>query len=318
MKKFLLTTILSTLCITLFATDFPAKSKVIEDVVYKEVEGKKLLAELYLPDTTGTEPCPVVVFFHGGSWQHGNRKELMSCEWERQMLATILREGVAVVSVEYRLISATTPAPLYPAPLADCKDAVRWTRSVAERYGFDTNHIFSAGASAGAHLALLTSYTPDDFAQGDPKLARYSAATEKCIDIYGPANLRQQLYAGLPGFAVTLAKCFFSKNMINQRYLLLRGFTGYAKGHRRTRSQKTRQLSATEYAATAVPTLLLHGNTDGLVPHKQSTRLIKRLKKHRKPYELYTLEGLNHGFPHITQAQTDSLCQRVARFIKSE
>ena len=90
-------------------------------------------------------PLPVIVNFHGGGWVYGD-KELYQFYCMR-----LAQSGFAVVNFTYRL----APRYKFPSPLQDMNSVMEFIFENAEKFGFDTHHIFFAGDSAGAHLASL-------------------------------------------------------------------------------------------------------------------------------------------------------------------
>ncbi|GAC17936.1 alpha/beta hydrolase [Paraglaciecola arctica] len=106
-------------------------------------------ARLYLPAVETDTPLPVVMFLHGGGWSLGN----LDCY---QALVASLCElsGMAFISLEYRL----APEHKYPAGLNDACSGLSWLFQHAQSLNLDSNHIVLMGDSAGANLALSTSY----------------------------------------------------------------------------------------------------------------------------------------------------------------
>jgi acetyl esterase/lipase len=88
---------------------------------------------------------PVVVFFHGGSWQSGTRKDY------RFVAQSLAKQGVLVIVPDYR----TSPQVAFPAFVEDAARAVAWTKLHAADYGGDPSRIFLVGHSAGAHIAAM-------------------------------------------------------------------------------------------------------------------------------------------------------------------
>ena len=139
-----------------------------KDIVYKEIDGRSLKLDIYLPPT-GILPetrCPVVIYIHGGSWITGS-KEAFVIPYMDEVLCSVLDEGYAVVSIEYLLADTLGKTPSFPEAVIDCKDAVRWVRAHASEYGLDSARIGLWGSSAGAHLSLLCAYTHDTLNMGD-------------------------------------------------------------------------------------------------------------------------------------------------------
>ncbi len=100
---------------------------------------------------------PIVVFFYGGSWQNGQRRDY------RFVGEALASRGFVVVIPDYR----TYPATIFPGFIDDAAMAVRWARDHAAAYGADPSSLFLMGHSAGAHMAALLA-TDDQYlsAQG--------------------------------------------------------------------------------------------------------------------------------------------------------
>jgi acetyl esterase/lipase len=94
-------------------------------------------------------PRGVVLDMHGGGWVVG------SAGLNDHLNADLaLETGLAVVSVDYRLLSEPRGVLMQHA-LSDCMAAGRWLAENA-RARFGTDRLFLSGQSAGAHLAALT------------------------------------------------------------------------------------------------------------------------------------------------------------------
>ncbi len=137
-----------------------------------------LSIDLHLPEPMPKESPPLFVFIHGGSWTSGTKRD------EPVWLVTKL--GFAAASIDYRLTNVAA----FPAPVKDCKAAIRFLRSRAWEYGYDPDRIGVLGNSAGGHLALMLGLTPDDPEldqdAGDPNV---SSAVQAVCSMAGPADL---------------------------------------------------------------------------------------------------------------------------------
>lgn len=97
--------------------------------------------DVYAPN--GAKSLPVIVFFYGGSWQHGSRKQY------RFVGAALAEAGYVVVLPDYRLY----PEVRFPEFNADAARAVVWAHQHAAEIGGDATKLFIMGHSAGAHIA---------------------------------------------------------------------------------------------------------------------------------------------------------------------
>ena len=87
----------------------------------------------------------IVIFFHGGYWQYGNKDEY------RFVGQALSSKGFIAVLPNYRLYPQVT----FPAYVEDGALAVRWAYDNALRMGGDPQHIYLMGHSAGAQIAAL-------------------------------------------------------------------------------------------------------------------------------------------------------------------
>ena len=150
------------------------------DVVYGEVDGQKLLVDIYHPGDSATRTRPALVLVHGGAWAAGSRHDF------KDMAVELAKEGYVVFSIEYRLVTEKTNR--WPAQLDDSQRAVRWVRAHAAQYHLDPQHLGVIGGSAGGHLVACLG-TMDTHDNSDPELAAYSSRAQVVVDMNGPTNL---------------------------------------------------------------------------------------------------------------------------------
>jgi len=106
----------------------------------------------------GDGPRPLLFFIHGGGWQGGNRDSVGG------LLNEMLKNGVSVVSVEYRFIQeaiADGVTPPVKAPLHDAARALQFVRSKAGEWNIDKTRIAASGGSAGACSSLWLNFHDD-------------------------------------------------------------------------------------------------------------------------------------------------------------
>lgn len=113
--------------------------------IQKNIPGKggAIRLSIFKPDTIRA----VVLDIHGGAWILGTPENDAAMNDEMARLCK-----VAVVSIDYRL----APEFPFPACIEDCKAVAHWLiNNMTKEFG--TDKLFISGASAGAHLAALTS-----------------------------------------------------------------------------------------------------------------------------------------------------------------
>src|SRR4051812_39623922 len=124
--------------------EVPGDAKVMRDLAYVENGSKAQRLDLYVPaEAKGA----LLVWIHGGGWVGGTKSNPPGLG--------MLKEGVAVASVEYRFSNEA----IFPAQIEDCKAAIRWLRAHAKEYGYRGDKVAAWGASAGGHLVALLAVT---------------------------------------------------------------------------------------------------------------------------------------------------------------
>ncbi len=115
----------------------------------------------------GTQPRPLLIYIHGGSWT-GNDKTQVS---KYVKVADWLAKGVSVASIDYRY---STDA-ILPAPVYDAARAVQFLRSQAQVLNIDPSHV-ALGTSAGGCSTLWLLFHDDlaDPLSSDPVLRESS------------------------------------------------------------------------------------------------------------------------------------------------
>ena len=143
MKKtrFLIATAALLIC---FATNTMAQYKQVNDIPYTPLSAddyskERCKLDVYYPENA--KAAPVVVWFHGGGLEGGN-KEIPN---------ELKRSGYVVVGVGYRLL----PKAKIDQCIDDAAAAVAWVFKHAAEYNGDTKRIYVSGHSAGGYLTDL-------------------------------------------------------------------------------------------------------------------------------------------------------------------
>lgn len=111
-----------------------------DDIRYGEDADCQVL-DVYRPKEKEGEALPVIISIHGGGWVYGDKERYQF------YCMSLAQRGFAVVNFTYRL----APEYKFPASQEDTNLVVTWVLAHAEEYGFDTEHVFMVGDSAGAH-----------------------------------------------------------------------------------------------------------------------------------------------------------------------
>jgi arylformamidase len=124
--------------------------------------------------------APVIIFFHGGSWQRGQKSAV------GQKPLGFVPMGYVVVSATYRFRPEVTVAEM----ATDVARAVAWVKGNISQYGGDPTRVFLMGHSAGAHLVSLVGTNGSYLNSVGLKLADLDGVIS--LDT-GPYNVGKQL-----------------------------------------------------------------------------------------------------------------------------
>jgi len=269
----------------MLATMTTKATRIIEDLVYAEVDGHTLALDLLLP--AGPVRGPLVCYIHGGGWQQGSKA---NCRAD-----FLVERGFAMASIAYRFSHHA----VFPAQIHDCKAAIRWLRAHAGEYDLDADTIVAAGGSAGATLAVLLGVSADHAElEGDLGDATdRSSAVQGVVNWFGPMDfpLRGRTNPQRHG------------PPDGPSWKLLGGELG---------GELERLASPVSHVDDRSPPLLtLHGLADQAVLPIQATRVTEAYAEHRRPCELHLEPGAVHGdqalfegrFPDLVEAFLDRI-----------
>ena len=238
-----------------------------KDIVYAEVNGRKLLLDLYMP-ASNTNPY-LIVWIHGGAWHSGSKDSPPT---------SFAESGYALASVDYRLSVEAK----FPAQMHDIKAAIRYLRANASKFGYRPDKIVIAGSSAGAHLAVLAGVTSND-PELEGTLGQYtttSSTVQAILDYFGPSNfttiLKQSTPHGVsvrgPAMALLLGKTVDNAHEMAQM------------------ASPVLQIDAND-----PPLLIFHGDQDIQVPINQSHELVGAYKSHNLKVQMEVVYGAGHS-----------------------
>lgn len=236
--------------------------RTISDVEFSRVGDRALLMDLHLPKTAPTgATLPVVLFVHGGGWRQGARAN--------PPLAPTAH-GYAVASIDYRL---STEAP-WPAQIEDCRNAVRFVKKHADRFGLDADRVLAWGKSAGGHLVAMLAVLAG-VEKGDD-----SWHVRAVADYCGPSDLTRLMNPDLRARFTALHE-------------VIEILLGGALEHRLDLARHASPL--THVSARTVPTFIAHGALDNIVPVEDSQLLYEALRRAGADTELHVMPDAPHA-----------------------
>lgn len=175
--------------------------------------------------------------------------------------AALAERGLAAACIEFR----GSGEAIFPAAIEDMKAAVGWLKANANRYCLNPDAIGAIGGSSGAHLAAYLALTDNG--------KRSVAAV---VGLATPANLE------------------------------LRPETEYIERFLGTSYQSNPDLwksasPISHVSAASPPLLLIHSESDKVVPFEDSLELAERYGKAGAPIELVLIPNAPHDFWNYKQ-----------------
>jgi len=250
-------------------------------VVYRTVPGWVGKLDLYLPTDSG--PHALLIYFHGGGWEHGSKEMIVPT------VLPYLEMGFAVANVEYRL---TREAPA-PAAVEDARCAVRWLVQHADHYHLDTARIVLSGGSAGAHLALMAGMLRESDGLDGACASGPEPHIAAILDRFGITDV-QELIAGP-------RRQHWAAEWI---------------GVRPDADALARRLSPMTYVRAGLPPIVIvHGDADRSVPYSQSVRLHEALDRVGVPNLLITVPGGGHANHNFSDAEMIRIQRETEAFL---
>lgn len=280
----------------------PAKSavKVERSIPYREIDGVRLVLDVYRPRKLPREnapPRPSILYIHGGGWVLGTRRQ------SPFMMFELAAAGYVVFAISYRL----APRCPLPAAIEDCKAAVAWIRNHAAAYGA-TKDAVVIGGSAGAHLAAMVALSPED-KSFQPGFEAADTRVRGAVLLYGfydfVSRLESQDMATASALAhnPTLAlKWYFESVVFSARF------------HERPDLFRSAAPFA-HVSADAPPMLFIHGMNDSLVPISDSRRLHAELVQAGAESHLCEVPLAQHAFEIVPSPLHQRTMRIILRFL---
>ncbi len=236
--------------------------------------GHKL--DLYIP-AGATRPLPLIIWTAGSAWRRDTGKDRAEI-----VAAQLNPAGYAVAGVSIRSSSQVK----FPGQLHDIKAAIRWLRTNAAKYNFDPNHIAITGDSSGGWTASMAAVTGDaPEMEGSVGITGVSSRVQAAVAFYPPTNFMTM-------DAWALRKCD-PQGCHDGEHSPESDLVGCAI---QICPEKVKAASPMTYITPSdPPIMILHGNSDQLVPHNQGEQFYMALNKACKDAIFISLPKAPHG-----------------------
>jgi len=244
--------------------NLPAGVKAMMDLDYSGHGRTSQKLDLFIPTTT--KPLPLIIWVHGGGWQHPGKSPCSALQF--------ISRGYVVASINYRL----TDEAIWPAQINDCKGAIRYLRAHAQDYHIDPDRVGVWGSSAGGHLVAMLGVSGGvKELEGDVGgNLQYSSRVQAVCDWFGPTDLSQFT---APHGPLTLVVSKLLGGPIEKNEALCRSAS-----------------PITYVNSEAPPFLIMHGSIDAMVPVGQSESLRDALQKAGVEVSFSLTPNKGHGY----------------------
>ena len=277
--------------VTSIGSAIPSKQVVYKDVAYGT--HTRQVMDVCFPSEY-KETMSVVLFVHGGGWSSGDKGSFTS---KAKSFSSKL--NCIGVTMNYRYISE----PVHCTDLLkDIDSALAKDKSMAETRNIKCNKVMLVGYSAGAHLSMLYAYAKKNSAPIKPAaVVSYSGPTDISSKAfveksnYANASTMRMLVSNLVGVKIT------KENFDSNKKFLLK-------------------FSPVTYAsAGSVPTLIIQGKLDNIVPVADVRAFVSKLKANGVTYRYFELPDSGHDLgnnPVLIEESTEVLMEYANKYLK--
>ena len=191
-----------------------------------------------------------------------------------------------------------SPRATFPDHVVDVKRAIAWVRENAGEYGADPGFVCITGGSAGGHLCALAALTADD-PELQPGFEDADTSVAAAVPFYGVYDLTDPETIYYP----ELRQWVLERNVFKTRFA--------------DEPERFRAASPTHRVrADAPPFLVIHGESDTLVPVADARRFVAELRRASESPVLYAeLAGAEHAFDIVPSVRTARVVETIERFL---
>jgi acetyl esterase/lipase len=259
----------------------PLTYKQQKDAVFGEADGVGLPMDIFQP--IGKRNGLALIDVVSGAW-FTDRGKIRDHE-QAQFFQTFCGRGYTVFAIRPGSRSRFSA----PEMVQNLRKGIHWVRDHAIDYGIDPDHMAICGASAGGHLACLAMVTPD-VAKDGKVIQPFSAA----LIFFPPTDFLEW-----GGYSIDYSKDNEWGHLV-QSLALSREERLKQPLSKKDLAERVRRISPARLVNGKLPPfLIIHGDTDPLVPMQQSQVFVKALQAAGTDVQLIVKPGGGHPWPTI-------------------
>src|SRR6201996_5135502 len=251
-------------------------------------DGRDHLLDIWRhPAVKEGERAPVLVQIPGGAWVvNGKRPQAYP------LMGRMAELGWVCVSIDY----CKSPRNAWPGHIVDVKRALAWVRDNIADYGGDPDFIAVTGGSAGGHLASLVALTAND-PRFQPGFEDADTTVQAAAPYYGVYDLTDP--AKMHDMMMQFLELFVMKEQYADNPELFEMASPISHVHR-----------------DAPPFLVLHGESDSVIPSVQARSFVDTLREAGAPTVGYAeLPNAHHAFDLFATVRSRLAADAVAEFL---
>ena len=232
--------------------------------------------------------APVVLQIPGGGWVMGGKTGQAY-----PLLSHLAERGWVCVAMNYRL----GPRSVWPAQIADVKQAIAWIKSHIGRHGGDPSFVAVTGGSAGGHLSALAALTPgvEEF---QPGFEDRDTTVQAAVPFYGIYDFVDDDGLGVPELRRHLERSVLKTDLTDDRPRWEQASPAYQIGPQ------------------APPFFVVHGANDVIATAAQARRFAEDLGQQSSHPVVYAeLPYAQHSFDIGRSVRADHTVRAVERFL---
>ena len=252
------------------------------DLNYASYDETNLLMHLLLPQNELTDkPIPIIIYVPGSAWFKQNLGGSIPL-----IMKFVEQSGYAAAIVGYRPSTVAKS----PAQLMDIKSSIRYLRANADAYNIDPDRVAIWGTSSGGHIASLVGLTEGIERFETKDNGEESSSVKAVINFFGPTD-----FLRMDDFPSAIAH----NEASSPESSVIGGPIQDPKN--KSKVDEYNPLSYILEDKEYPPFLIMHGDSDHLVPFNQSLILYEALRDANHSAEFYKLLGAGHGNRFFTQ-----------------